>query len=267
MPPYLIFAILSLVFFTISTIAFKLTAKYSLPNHLAWFFWYFVIYFLLGRFVPFFVSIRNPIPQNIFLLRYNFLYGFFIYLGIFFFSYSLYHLDVSVISPLSNFTTVFILILAYFFLGEKIILNKIIWFLLIIIGGFIASYNEKLKGKSFLNKYVFSFIFWTFCLATTRIVINKATKVLDYWQFVYYQFTYSIIFLILIYPFIRKKIKTSLKSIFYLSIPIIFEFFGVLTTIKAFSYQVSIPAVVSSFPLLFIIVFIISRINKKFGNT
>ncbi|MCX7881057.1 MAG: hypothetical protein N2482_00895 [Patescibacteria group bacterium] len=115
MPSYLFFAILSLIFFAFSTIAFKLTAKYSLPNHLAWFFWYFVIYFILGRFIPLFVFIKNPIPPNIFLLRYNLLYGFFIYLGVFFFSYSLYHLDVSIISSLSNFTNVFILILAYFF--------------------------------------------------------------------------------------------------------------------------------------------------------
>ncbi|MCX7881058.1 MAG: hypothetical protein N2482_00900 [Patescibacteria group bacterium] len=49
-----------------------------------------------------------------------------------------------------------------------------------------------------------------------------------------------------------------------MSIPIVFEFFGVLSIIKAFFYQVSIPAIISSFPLSFIIVFIISRINKKF---
>lgn len=262
MPAFIVFSIISLCFFAASIIAFKITAKHSMPNPYAWFFWYFLIYFLLGLFLPFFSPIR-VIPLDFKLLLFNVPYMIAIYIGIFCFSLSLYKLDVTTMGPLSNWGNVFTPLLAFFILGEKISSQNMPWLILIIFAGILASYNEKMKLKSFFNKYVYLYIIFVFCLSITRIASNRGTNAVGFWNFTFYEFFYGSIPLLLILPFIYKKIKVGIKPILFLIPGVLLEFLGLLAAIKAFSYQVIIPNIIISIPLGSIIAFTLSRYNKN----
>ena len=233
-----------------------------MPNPLAWYFWYFFIYFILGLFLPIFAPIKI-IPASLGQLKFNIPYAIAIYIGIFFFAQALYRLDISSMAPLSNFGNIFTPILALLFLGEKISLANIPWFILIIASGFLATYDEKLKLKSFLNKYVYFYLIFVFCLSLTRIFTNKGTGSLGYWNFTFYEFFYGSFPLLLITPFIYKKIKVSVKTVLYMFPGVMVEFLAVMILLKALSYQVIVPSIIVSIPLVSFIAFGISRLNKN----
>lgn len=101
MPLYILYSISALILFSISIILFRLNAKYSMPNPKAYFFWYFVIYGLLGLSLPLFNHIQI-IPADIKLLKFNLPYAFFISIGIYCFAHAVYKLDVTTMGPLSS---------------------------------------------------------------------------------------------------------------------------------------------------------------------
>jgi len=262
MPPYLFLSIVSLLFFSASIITFRLTAKHSMPNPYAWFFWYFIIYFILGLFLPLFNPIKI-IPSNIKLLLFNVPYALSIYIGIFCFAQALYKLDVTTMGPLSSLGNVFTPLLAFFILGEKIPFQNIPWLILIIVAGILPVYDERLKLKSFFNEYVYLFLIFVFCISVTRIVANKGINAVGFWNFTFYEFFYGSIGLLIITPFIYKKIKVGIKPVLFMIPAVVLEFFGLLAILKAFSYQVIIPAIISSIPLASIVAFALSRFDKK----
>lgn len=172
MPPYLIFSILALLFFSASIIAFKLTAKYFMPNPYAYFFYYFLIYFILGLFLPLFKPIEI-IPTNIKQFSYIWPYAIAIFIGMYCFSFSIFKLDITTMAPLGNLSNVFTPILAALFLGEKILSKNYPLFLLVILAGFLAGYDEKLKIRSFFNKYIYLFLVFIFSISLTKILLTK----------------------------------------------------------------------------------------------
>lgn len=264
MPLYILYSILALFLLSISIIIFRLTAKYAMPNPKAYFFWYFVIYGLLGLSLPLFNHIQI-IPTDIRLLRFNIPYAFFISIGIYCFANAIYKLDVTTMGPLSNLGNVFTAFLAWLLLGEIIPQKNIVWFILIILAGMLATYNERLKLKSFFNKYVYIFLTWVFCLSLTRIIANKGINTIGYWNFTFYElFYFSIVIILVFFPFLLKKIKVGVKPVLFMIPPILFEFLGLLLILKAFSFRVISPAIISSIPLSSIFAFTISRFNKKF---
>ena len=165
--------------------------------------------------------------------------------------------------PLSNWGNVFTPLLAFIILGEIISPQNIPWLLLIIVAGVLAAYNEKTKLKSFFNKYVYLYLVFVFCLSVTRIVANIGTNAVGFWDFTFYEFFYGSIPLIIIIPFIYKKIKVGIKPILFMIPGVLLEFLGLLAVIKAFSYEVIIPTIVTSIPLVSIIAFALSRYNKQ----
>ncbi|OQX50827.1 hypothetical protein B5M47_02920 [candidate division CPR3 bacterium 4484_211] len=233
-----------------------------MPNPYAWFFWYFLIYFCLGLFLPLFNPIK-VIPADIKQLSFILPYTIPIFIGIFCFSHALYKLDVTTMGPLFNLGNVFTPLLAFFVLGEKIPFQNIPWLILIVIAGFFAVYDERLKFKSFLNKYVYVFLLWVFCLSITRIAANRGTNALGFWNFTFYEFFYGSIGLLFFLPFIYKKIKVEIKPILFMIPAVVLEFFGLLLILKAFSYQVVVPAIVNSMPLGSVVAFALSRSNKR----
>jgi len=233
-----------------------------MPNPYAWFFWYFVIYFVLGLFLPFFNPIQ-VIPFDFRVLLFNVPYAIAIYIGIFCFALAIYKLDVTTIGPLSNWGNVFTPLLAFFILGEKISPQNVPWLILIIVAGVLAAYSERTKLKSFFNKYIYLYLIFVFCLSVTKIVSNIGTNAVGFWNFTFYEFFYGSSLLLFITPFIYKKIKVGIKPILFLIPGVLLEFLGLLSVIKAFSYQVIIPAIVTSIPLGSIIAFALSRYNKQ----
>lgn len=262
MPPYLLYSIIALCFFSASGITFKLTAKHSMPNPYAWFFWYFLIYFVLGLFLPFFNPIQ-VIPSDFRVLLYNVPYAIPIYIGIFCLAIAIYKLDVTTMGPLSNWGNVFTPLLAFFILGERILPQNIPWLLLIIIAGVLTAYNEKTKLMSFFNKYVYLYLVFVLCIAITRIAANRGANAVGFWNFTFYEFFYGSTIFLAILPFIYKKIKVGIKPVLFLIPGVVLEFLGLLAVLKAISYQVIVPTIVTSLPLGSIVAVTLSRYNKQ----
>lgn len=264
MPPYIAYSLFTLFAFAIATIIFKITAKYSMPNPYAYYFWYMIIYFFLGLAIPLFVQPISIIPVSFDAIKYSMLYEIFIHLGIFLFALALFKIDITVMPAIGNLGTIITPVVAYFLIGENMPVSNIPWLLLIFSAGFFGVYNEKLKLKSFLDKNLLYLLGFTACLSLTRIFANKGIAFAGYWNFSFYNFAYGIVIPILLLPFLLKKLKTSLKSILFLTMGIIFEFFGLLAAFKAFSYRVTLPTIIMTIPLASVIVFIISRFSPRF---
>lgn len=264
MPLYILYSISALILFSISIILFRLNAKYSMPNPKAYFFWYFVIYGLLGLSLPLFNHIQI-IPADIKLLKFNLPYAFFISIGIYCFAHAVYKLDVTTMGPLSNFGNIFTAFLAWLILGEIIPQNNLLWLALIIFAGVLATYDERSKLKSFTNKNVFIYLGWVLCLSLTRIFANKGINTIGYWNFTFYElFYFSIVIILVFLPLLSKQIKVGIKPVLFMIPPILFEFLGLLLILRAFSFKVISPAIISSIPLSSMFAFAISRFNKKF---
>lgn len=263
MEPYIIYSILALVFFSSSFIIFKLTAKHSMPNPQAYFFYYFLIYAILGLVI---VMVRpvDIIPSNILDLKILLPYAIPIFVGIYCLAHAMFTADITVMAPIGNLGNVFVPVLAMLVLKESVSLEKLPWFLLIVLAGFLVSYNERLKFKAFWNKDVLLVLIFVFCISVTRIVAPSVIKYFGYWNFIFYEFTYmGFLGLLLLTPFLYRKIKISLTPVFFLALGVVFEFLGLLFMLKALTYQLIMPVLIVSLPLSSVITFIISRFNKN----
>jgi drug/metabolite transporter (DMT)-like permease len=258
MQPVVVNSLIALVFFTISGIIYKLTAKYSMPTPIANYFYYMVIYFFLSLLIPLFTPV-HIIPANIGVLLTVAPYSILILIAFYFFFQALFELDLTVMQPLANLGTVFIAIFAVLFLHTALTPIKILLLAAVVITGLGASYDEKLKWKAFFSKQIFMYIMFVFCLTLSKIFLNKGLNQIEYWDYNFYHYVYLCGLIFLLTPFIYKKLKVPIKSILYLAVGIVFEYIALLFVFLAYKKDVIIPEIITILPLTSVAVVILSN--------
>lgn len=100
-----------------------------------------------------------------------------------FLSKSMRHMEISTVGPLTNISPIFLLILTYFFLGEKINLQQLGGIGLVVFGGYVLNVDHKLSDlkrpvvKFFKSKYyhflLFSLVLYSITAFLDKVVIDK----------------------------------------------------------------------------------------------
>jgi drug/metabolite transporter (DMT)-like permease len=258
MPVYVFYAFAALLFLGSSTILFKFTAKHKIGNSLVFYFYYMLIYFLLGLLIPL-VKPVQLIPADLGALTPVILNSVTVFAGYYFFFSNIYKLDITTFMPLYNFRNIFSPVLAMIFLGETISAVQAPWFLLIVAAGFFVGVDEKMSLRSFFQRPILTFLIYVFSLSVSSIFVNRGVAAVGYWNFLFYIYVSGFILaLIFLLPRVYREIKITFAQFWVAFAGVLFEFVGVALFVKALSYNVTISTVVLSLPIPPIITYIIS---------
>ncbi|MCL4363844.1 EamA family transporter [Patescibacteria group bacterium] len=237
----------------------KLTSKHSISN--PWLLNFFFTLFILVFLVPLGLVNHVGLPRewgNIFLS------ALFDELFWILFIISLYKLDISVISPLFNFRSIFSVFLGVSFLGEVLKMQQVLLIGLIIISGFFVAVDEKFKLTSFLKPAIGLVLTAMLALALNGFFINKAAVHNTFWQITVWEVVFSQLILILTVPlFVKDLPKVRFNQYAILFFIALLEVFYKLSANKAFSSNLVITAVIISLPASMIIAFLFSIFAPK----
>lgn len=257
--PFYLFAWVASFAFGFEVILSKLTSKYGIKNPWVFnFVWRIVLVVLI-----FPVAYLNGLsfPSHWLNIFYTSIFD---TLFSIFYVYCLFKLDVSVVSPLFNFRTVFALILGVLMLGEKVGIQQYPFILLIIIAGFFVTYDEKFSLKSFFNKNVLLLVFAMFFLAMYSIFLNRAIAEADFWNATFWNMFFVIFLLLPTFPFFKKEInKVRAKQVGALFFVSLASVTGVILSNVAFAKNVGTTSVIMSIPFSMILAVILAFFLPK----
>ncbi|HEX9804860.1 MAG TPA: EamA family transporter [Candidatus Dojkabacteria bacterium] len=256
---YIVFAWISSVSYTLLAIFSKLASNKATNNPwLLNFIWTFGSFLLL---IPLFIINGGSWPSE---WLYLILAGVSNAVWFILYAFSLYRLDVTVISPMYSFQTLFVVILSFLFLNETLNAFQIFLFIITILAGIIVNLDEKFKLKSFFSSSVGILIVGMFFLALSRIFTNLTLKSNGIWET-----TLGIVFIttIVLLPTITKFKKdlgklniANSSSLLLMSLTYVV---GTVTAYQAFKDNVSISSIIISLPLTIFFVLVISRFKPK----
>lgn len=178
---------------------------------------------------------------------------------------SLYKIDVTTMGPLFSFRTVFAVMLGTIFLHEEVSLLGFGLIAVIILISPFAAYNENLKLKAFLHKYVLIAIVAMGFLALDGYYTNVSVAKNGYATTLLWQ---DILILLLLLPSLKfAEIGKEVFSIkkFYPFILLGFTHFGYLVTANlAYARNLALSTVIVSLPLSMIFAYLLSIVFPRF---
>ncbi len=256
---FYVFAWLGVIAYGIFNIVGKLTSKYSISN--PWLFTFFWTLFSLLFTIPIAIFYGVGLPHvwnNIFIA------AFFNAFWFIFFTLSTYKLDVSVLSPLYNFRTVFALIFSTLLLGERLSVDQLFYFFLIFIGGIFSSVDERFHLKSFFNTSIFIAITGMLFLALNNVFVNKVFQNNGFWDGTLWMLIVTQIILIPTFPkFVKDIRKISSIQIYPLIIMSLLTVAGNIFLNIAYKTNVSITSLIAAVPASMILAFLFSVFAPK----
>lgn len=232
----------------------KLTSKYSIRNPwLFTFLWTFIIMVFtvpssLANHAGFPNDWASVIIASIFAMLWNVLY-----------IKGMYLLDVSTLSPLFNFRTLFAVLLGVFFLHENLTPYQVFLFIVIISAGIFASLDEKMNIKSFFKPAILIGLSAMLVLALANTWIKIALVHNDVWTLNLWM---SIITQVLVLPtiplFIKEIKKIRVTHILSVGGMGLFQTITNWSSNIAYGVNVGITSLIMSVPLSMIAAFFLS---------
>lgn len=237
----------------------KVLSKYRLSN--PWLFNFFWSLFILIFTLPLALYFGVSWPKS---------YGSLIAAGIFytaiFFVLALYRLDVSVLSPIYNLRQPLSLVLAYFFLAERLSSFQLVLVSIIFVAGILVTVDERWNIKSFLTLGIMFVLLDCIRLSLWSVFINESVAANGYWTTTLFVPLISQTLLLSTIPLFYKDIKSSFKpkNIVPLAVISLVGLVGTLAANAAFARNVSITTVIISLPLSMVIAFLLSVVFPGF---
>ena len=242
------FAIIAAIFFGIRMIVEKKTLlkEHALEMSTILSIFIFFIFFI------FFDRIDFSIPIDVALLIFfSSILATFAFL---FLAKGVRHMDVSITAPLLNFSPAFVVLLAYFFLGEKLNLLQFSGIVLLVIGAYFLEVERPFQNpfrpiihlfKSKYTQYLFlSMIAYSFVSILDKVIL---TKVDQFTYLFFIQFFIMINFIVLInllhdgFRGISHGIKRAGIWIFFLAILFIIQRTAYLTAVSLVAVSLAFP--------------------------
>lgn len=237
----------------------KLTSKYSITN--PWLFTFLWTFVIMVFTVPSSLANHAGFPNDwspiiiasIFSMLWNVLY-----------IKTMYLIDVSTLSPLFNFRTLFAVLLGALFLHENLTSYQVFLFFIIITAGMFASLDEKMNIKSFFKPSIFIGLSAMLVLALANAWIKIALVYNDVWTLNLWM---SIITQALVLPtiplFIKDVKKINVSSILPVGIMGLFQTITNWASNIAYGVNVGITSLIMSVPLSMIAAFFLSLFLPK----
>lgn len=251
---FVVFAWIGVIAYGLFLIVSKLTSKYSISN--VWLFNFSWTFLTLLFTVP--IALYNhvglPSEWNPIIFA-----AFFNALWFIFFALATYNLEVSVLSPLYNFRTVFAVILSVMILGEKFNAEQSIYFILIFISGIFASIDEKFHFRSFFSNAILIGISGMFFLALNNVYVKKVLLVNGFWEGTLWMLIVSQLIMLITLPlFMRDLKKITFRQINPLILMGLLSVIGNICLNIAYKENVSITSLIAAIPASMILAFLFS---------
>lgn len=259
---------LSSLAFGLQTIIGKLTAKYSLSN--PWqlnFFWTtFNLLLVLPIALAFGVA---KVPNKLFPYM---IAGLCLALGNILLTYSIYKLDVTVLSPLFSLRSAFTAILGAIFLNEHFSFFQYLLITAIFISGMLIQVDEHFSIKKFRFNHLKYGIACMFFLALSGITIKIASTNGTYWNNMLWINGFTSLFLTTTIPLFIKEIKQTpiTKYIGALGYSLsgglgrLFMFFGIAINATITTVVISLPvSMLITIPLSYVFPQLLEKHSTK----
>jgi len=262
MQPYVFFSILAAISFALSTLIIKFTSKHRISNS-----WVLLFYYYLGLvpslfLIPLIFKVDFPEGGWVFVV----LYAFAFFLGSIFFTKALYRLDASTIAPFYHLQSLFIIILAFFFLNERFSFEKYLFGIMMIIGSLFITLDEKMNIKTYFKIGVLLIVMQQFFHAISNIFAGFALKQMNSFTFIFWGDLVAVSFVFLLIPFVgASKFKVSFNQIKPLLISGFFSTIGATSLFTAFMFNITISSILSllASPIVFVLAVIASIVKPN----
>lgn len=247
--PFYFFAWVATFAYGLATITGKLTSKHAIKNP-------YFLNFLWGLFdlvaiSPLLFFVKPDLPKeyvNLLASALVWAYGGLLWV------YCLTHIDVSVITPLGNLRTGFAVVIGAFLLKEILSFEQYILVLIIILAGFLVTYEENFNPKKFFNKYIWLLILATFILALGGFFTNRSVNINGLWTT---SFGVIILGMIMLLPtiFLFKKdfFGLEIKGLGGIFLTAVISTIGSVSANYAMGKNMSITSTIIAIPLALLI--------------
>ncbi|MBU0579052.1 EamA family transporter [Patescibacteria group bacterium] len=259
---YQLLALSAAIIFALIILLVKYITKYVVKDFNSFFFWTYVSVIPFVLFIPmrygldFSVDMILPIIISSILLT----------AGQYLFSRGVFLVDASVISPLFQLQSGFILIFATIFLGERYQLLTYSFLLLMMLGTLFVSMTDKTKLKGFMQKGVLFIIGMQVFHAGANVAVGFALRYTSIWQILFYSFIFNSIITSSYILLKKASITWELSKIKWMFLRAILLLSANTLLYKAFETNVSVSAAIGllSSPLVFVISVTLGLLLPKF---
>lgn len=248
---YIWFALASAITFGFSILLVKYISKYIIKDSSSLLFWGYVTTLPFVAFIPiwqgwqFDWSFILPV----------FLHSLLLTSGTVFFIKGLKQTDASVIGPLFQLQSGFIVILAAIFLNEQHSTSLYGALLLLTLGAMFVSVTDKSKWRGLLEPGVISICIMQLLHAGANIAVGFALKNTNSWQILFYSMVFNSIISISIAIAQKQPITRDLRKISWMLLRAFLTVLGTAFLYQAYKTNISISASFGllSAPLVFVI--------------
>lgn len=262
LPPFVLFSFTAAFFFSLTGITAKLNTKYAFANPFRLVLVLSLTSLLFLPLFPLASPLQEPraaaLPLLFFSLTY-FLATVLDYLAI-------YQLDASIFQPFFHFQTIFTTTLAYLFLGETFRNTVYLWIFLIIVGGLLVGYDERLQHRALLKKPVLILLISLIFYALSDIFAKKTMVFLNFWNLRFWSLLTLAALSLSLLPFARGKQKIGAPQLGPVVLLSLFGLTASLFLFRAYTYNVTISQALGMFGSLFTVVIAatLSRFKPEF---
>lgn len=265
--PFYAYAWIATISFGIVVVTVKLASKYSISN--PWLFNFLAQLALVLLLLPTGIIYNAFFPKEWFFLLISSIFN---ALFVILYVLSLYKIDVSVFSPLYNFRVIFAVLFSFLILGEKLTPIQLGLCLVILLGGFFVSIDEKLSVRSFFSKSIGIAILAMLFLALSNVFAKKTLTLNSTWEVVLWTQLITLVLLIPTAPLFIKDVpklkRKQLTPIFFMGIVSVI---GTIFVNFAYKVNVGITSIILAVPTSMIIavvasVFIPGLLEKHTGK-
>lgn len=287
---YLLAALFSGIFYSVSTVIYKFTNKHLIKDP-------FRYGFVVGvARVPFLLLLipylTRPTKLDSELLLVVLLYSLFFFFANVLNVLAVSQLDASVFTPLFNLQLIFTPLIAYFFLKERFSLVIYGLMAIILAGGFLVTFSahsQKRRGliidfvRRFFNKnfnlpvpqerinkkaYGLAIAILIVGLVLYSLTDNLSGYIYRNWNvasLVFFSSFIQIFFSLFLIPFFGPKEDLRLRRVWPVFLHALFNFFGMVAINIGFSYNVSLTQAFSRLSTVYVLIFVVllSRLNKS----
>jgi drug/metabolite transporter (DMT)-like permease len=174
-----------------------------------------------------------------------------------FYTWAIYLLDITVLSPMFNFRAVFSVILGVWILHQGLNAGQYILIGIIFIAGLFASFDEHTKLKSFFRYPILIAMIGMVVIAFYGIYTNKTIVDVGYWSAVLWIPVIGQLFLFLTWPKFGKDLRTiSRKQLGALSTMSVAGTTGMLAANYSYIGNVGIVSTILSLPFAMVMAFL-----------
>jgi len=252
--PFYIFAWLASFSSALIILITKLTSKYSIKN--PWFFNFLwsVIIFLFT--LPAALAYHAGMPSDWGSIV---VAAFFADMWYIFYILAIYRLEVSTLSPLFNFRTLFAVVLGVVLVHEHLTPSQFVYFILIIGAGIFATIDEKFTIKSFFVPPVVIALLAMLFLALNNVFIKIVLERNSLWTANLWMSIISVALLLPTIPlFIREVNKISILQVLPVTAMGIFQTITNFAANIAYGVNVGITSLIMAAPISLVIIYILA---------